>query len=111
MQQEPEKTQQDRAEARGYPSRAMSNENTVKIKLDYPITANGVTVEEITLRRPTVQDAINSKRNKASDEEAEMKLLASIAGIAPDEFAKLDMADFVEVQKVASGFLSRKKAS
>ncbi len=87
----------------------MTTTSTVKIKLDHPITVNGIPVDEITLRRPTVKDALNSKRNKTSDEEAEMALLANLAGIAPDEFANLDMADFMEVQKVASGFLSRRK--
>lgn len=88
----------------------MSNNATVTIKLDHPITANGIQISEITLRRPTVGDAINAKKNKVSDEESEMKLLANLAGIAPDEFVKIDMADFGEIQRVASGFLSRKTA-
>lgn len=88
----------------------MSKPEPVTVKLEFPITANGVTVSEITLRRPTVQDAINSRRNKVSDEESEMKLLANLAGIAPDEFAKIDLSDFAEIQRVATGFLSRKTA-
>lgn len=105
-----EKRQQDGPGSAAYPSPTMSKPETVTIKLEHPFNANGAPVSEITLRRPTVQDAINAKKGNVSDEESEMRLLANLAGVAPDDFMQMDLADFTEVQGVARGFLSRKKA-
>lgn len=76
-----------------------------KIKLDYPITLDGATINEISLRRPTVKDMRVARITGGKDDAAqEINLIANLAQITPDAVESLDMADFVKVQKALQGF-------
>ncbi len=76
-----------------------------KIKLDYPIKIDGATVNEISLRRPTVKDMRVARITGGKDDAVqEINLIANLAQITPDAVESLDMADFVKVQKALAGF-------
>ena len=76
-----------------------------KIKLDYPIQIDGATINEISLRRPTVKDMRVARITGGKDDAAqEINLIANLAQITPDAVESLDMADFVKVQKALQGF-------
>jgi hypothetical protein len=76
-----------------------------KIKLDFPVTFSGATINEITLRRPTVKDMRVARITGGKDDAAqEINLIANLAQITPDAVESLDMADFVKVQKALAGF-------
>lgn len=75
-----------------------------KIKLDYPIKIDGATVNEISLRRPTVKDMRIVRASKASDAEQEIALIANLAQWTPADVENLDMADFVKVQAALKDF-------
>jgi hypothetical protein len=76
-----------------------------KIKLAFPITVDGATVNEISLRRPTVKDMRVARITGGKDDAAqEINLIANLAQITPDAVESFDMADFVNVQKALAGF-------
>ena len=76
-----------------------------KIKLAFPITVDGATVNEISLRRPTVKDMRVARITGGKDDAAqEINLIANLAQITPDAVESLDMADFVNVQKALASF-------
>lgn len=76
-----------------------------KITLEFPITVAGATINEITLRRPTVKDMRVARITGGKDEAAaEVNLIANLAQITPDAVDSLDMADFKKVQQVLQGF-------
>lgn len=67
--------------------------NTV-IPLDYPIDINGAKVATLSFRRPKVADILAAKKLKLDDAESELRILANLAEVSPDDFAKLDLADY-----------------
>ena len=76
------------------------------IKLDYPVKANGATVSELNIRRPTVAD-LRRMNMKVKDEMGQsIALLSDLAEITPDTVEAMDVADFKRVNEVVSGFLS-----
>ena len=76
-----------------------------KIKLQFPISVDGATINEISLRRPTVKDMRVARVTGGKDDAAqEINLIANLAQITPDAVESLDMADFVTVQKALAGF-------
>ncbi len=76
-----------------------------KIKLQFPIKVDGATINEISLRRPTVKDMRVARVTGGKDDAAqEINLIANLAQITPDAVESLDMADFVNVQKSLAGF-------
>jgi hypothetical protein len=76
-----------------------------KIKLEYPITVDGATLNEIALRRPTVKDMRVARITGGKDDAAqEINLIANLAQITPDAVESMDMADFAKVQKALAGF-------
>jgi hypothetical protein len=75
------------------------------IKLDYPVTLAGATINEITLRRPTVKDMRVARITGGKDDASqEINLIANLAQITPDAVESMDMADFKKVQEALAGF-------
>lgn len=63
-------------------------------KLEYPITVNGETIEEISLRRPTVKDAKAVEQMGGGEIESSINMLACLSGIDKRSLENLDMVDF-----------------
>lgn len=76
-----------------------------KIKLQYPVEADGQKIDELNMRRPKVRDMLNAETG-GTDGEKEMRLFANLCDVAPDTIEQLDMADYLAVQEVYTGFLS-----
>lgn len=76
------------------------------VSLRYPVTVAGVSYSLLTLRRPKVQDELHAEHAGGTQADKEVSVLASIAGVAPDVIAALDMADYKALQKAYTGFLS-----
>ena len=74
------------------------------IKLQYPIKVDGVTINEISLRRPTVKDMRVARITGKDDAAQEINLIANLAQITTEAVESIDMADFVKVQKALAGF-------
>lgn len=70
------------------------------VKLNYPITVNGVKNTVLSMRRPTVGDYLTSVDSKRSNQESEVRLIADLCSMAPDDIKKLDMQDYLKLQDV-----------
>ena len=79
---------------------------TQTIKLDYPVTAEGRTIDEITLRRPKVRDMLAADKGAGSEAEKEIRMFANLAEVAPAIIEGLDLADYQALQETYRGFLS-----
>ena len=77
-----------------------------KIKLESPIMIDGVEAHEISLRRPKVRDLLVHGNKKYSEEEREVRLIASLAEISPESVEELDLRDYVKIQTWLKDFLS-----
>lgn len=72
---------------------------TETFNLKFPIKCNGVESSTLTVRRPTIGDMLNSNQNGRSDQEAEIWLLANLSSVSPEDIKKLDLADYMRIQK------------
>ena len=81
---------------------------TERIPLTLPIDYDGLPIKELVLRRPTVGDHLAAQKTGGSDAEREIRLIANLAELPPEAIHQLDMADYLAVQQVLSGFLSHR---
>ncbi|CAB5287240.1 hypothetical protein IST455A_00866 [Burkholderia multivorans] len=85
---------------------------TVKIKLKYPVSFDGVLRDELVMRRPKVRDMrAASKQAQGDDELREIVLFATLADVAPDELEGMDMVDYDAMQRAYESFRSVRPAS
>jgi hypothetical protein len=80
---------------------------TERIPLGQPIDYDGLPIKEIALRRPTVGGHLAAQKSGGTDAEREIRLIANLAELPPEAIHQLDMADYMAIQQVLSGFLSR----
>lgn len=76
----------------------MENKSVV-IKLEYPVQLADRTLNEVTIRRPTLGDLLDYPIRDTSDLDGEMKLYSRLCDLVPDEMRLLDMADYTKIQK------------
>ncbi|WP_353277471.1 phage tail assembly protein [Wolbachia endosymbiont (group B) of Villa cingulata] len=76
------------------------------VKLDNPITVDGISVSELTIRRPKVRDYLAIERINGSDLNKEATLTANLTSVAKEAIEELDIADYVKVQEVLKDFFS-----
>ena len=75
---------------------------SVTITFTKPTELNGVKVESITLRAPTVRDIRNStKTSDGDDEQRELNLFASLAEVGVKDLEGLAYKDY---NRVANGY-------
>ncbi|MFP3028735.1 MAG: phage tail assembly protein [Wolbachia sp.] len=76
------------------------------VKLDNPIPVDGISVSELTIRRPKVRDYLAIERINGSDLSKEVTLTANLTSVAKEAIEELDIADYVKVQEVLKDFFS-----
>lgn len=88
----------------------MSKEKLVQlittVPLITPITVDGATLNELTVRRPKVRDMLAMENTSKSDAEKEINLFANLCEVTPQSLHELDMADYSKLQKAYQDFLS-----
>lgn len=77
-----------------------------KIKLDEPISVDGVLIHEINLRKPKVRDLLISDRKDIAESEREINLIANLAEIPVEAVQDLDLSDYMKIQNWLKDFLS-----
>jgi len=77
------------------------------VKLDNPITVDGISVSELTVRRPKVRDYLAIERLNGSDLSKEVTLTANLTSVAKEAIEELDIADYVKIQEVLKDFFHR----
>ncbi|CQD11513.1 putative phage related protein [Wolbachia endosymbiont wPip_Mol of Culex molestus] len=75
------------------------------VKLDNPITVDGISVSELSMREPKVRDLLAIERIEG-EALKEVALIANLASVPKEVVEDLCIKDYVEIQKVLKGFLS-----
>ncbi|KAB5624157.1 phage tail assembly protein [Pseudomonas putida] len=71
----------------------------VTVRLSRPSEANGIQVDSLTLRAPTVRDMRNAQAGGASDDEQrELNLFASLAEVGIRDLEGLTLKDYGRLQ-------------
>ena len=68
------------------------------VKLSKPVTCNGVEVEALTLRAPTVRDIRMASQLAHNDEDRELNLFSALIRIGRDELEGLKLSDYQRIQ-------------
>lgn len=76
------------------------------ITLNNPITVDGISVSELTIRRPKVRDYLAMERLSGSDLSKEVALTANLTSTAKEAIEELYLDDYVKVQEVLKDFFS-----
>lgn len=79
-----------------------------KIQLEYPVEAEGQTIDAITIRRPKARDLKRMEVAKGGEIAKSIDLIANLAELPPSAIEDLDAADFQAVSEVVAGFLGQK---
>ena len=76
------------------------------ITLNNPITLDGISVLELTIRRPKVRDYLAVEHISGSDLSREITLVANLTSTTKEAIEELDIADYAKVQEVLKDFFS-----
>lgn len=73
--------------------------DSVTVNLTRPSEANGVRVDKLSLRAPTVRDMRTAQQTGGEDDEQrEMNLFASLAGVSTKDLEGLTLKDYTRLQ-------------
>lgn len=83
-----------------------------RITLNYPInSAQRGEILEVDIRRPTVGDHLRAAKIKGDQAEREVAMLRDLTELTPEEFAQMDLGDYMRCTGVLEGFLGSTNAS
>ncbi|MCA7010477.1 phage tail assembly protein [Wolbachia endosymbiont of Tribolium confusum] len=74
------------------------------VKLDNPITVEGIEVSELTFRPVKVRDCLAMERGGSSDFEKEVGLIANLASVTKETIWELYFADYMKIQEALKDF-------
>ncbi|CSE59299.1 TPA: phage tail assembly protein [Morganella morganii] len=78
----------------------MSQTKSDTFKLSYPFTtAAGTRVELVELKRLTVKDLKQARKTSKDPADWDEPLIARSTGMLPEDLDKMDLADYMELQK------------
>ncbi len=80
------------------PSYLVVESDRVIVSLSKPAEANGVQVDKLTLRAPTVRDVRAATSTTGDDEQREMNLFASLAEVGVKDLEGLTLKDYTRLQ-------------
>ncbi|KJK05376.1 phage tail assembly protein [Pseudomonas tussilaginis] len=81
------------------PTWMVLNGDSVIVTLSKPTDANGVQVDKLTLRAPTVRDIRTAQATASGDDEQrELNLFATLAGVSPNDLEGLALKDYSRLQ-------------
>lgn len=78
----------------------MTNPNVqrTRIALEYPVQLPDKVLTEINMRRMTVKDMLQYPIKNANDVDGEIKLIAALCELNPEDIMQLDIADYERLQ-------------
>jgi hypothetical protein len=77
---------------------------TKTYKLKFPVASAGLTVSEVTMRRPTVRDQLLASKAEGSDADKELNIFAQLCEVEQDVILEMDLEDYEGLQKTYTGF-------
>jgi len=76
------------------------------ITLMYPINSSGSQLNELCMRRPKVRDRLVAEKAPGNQADKEVRFIANLCEVTPEDIEELDMADYTKIQTALSDFLS-----
>ena len=76
------------------------------IELEYAIEVDGVSVDSLSMRRPTVRDQLQFEEGKGSDARKVITMIANLCDVSPKAIEQLDNSDFITATEALQGFQS-----
>ena len=84
---------------------------TTAFELDYSVEVDGVDVDTLHMRRPTVRDQLSFEEDKGTEGRRVVKLIANLCDVPPKSIEALDGADFERLSEVLKTFRSTQSES
>lgn len=81
--------------------------NKNEITLKHPYTSADKLIEKLTMRRPQVKDVRAMNRGGGSEEEKEIRLFATLAGLVPEDMDGMDLEDYTVIQDYFRGIIGK----
>lgn len=78
---------------------------TSELKLSEPIEHAGKTITTLNVRRPKVADMLAAQKASANEPERELNLIAVLTGLPRAAIEKLDMRDYMALQRKLAEFM------
>ncbi|KVE33907.1 phage tail assembly protein [Burkholderia sp. TSV86] len=82
-----------------------NGDGSVTITLSKPLEVNGVPLQEVTMREPTLDDQVASNEARGSDVLKEITLFANLCTVAPADLRRLKLRDYLRLQAAFGNFL------
>jgi len=86
------------AQATKTPSWLTVTNDRVTVALTRPTEANGLTVDKLSLRAPTVRDIRSAQAGAGDEEQRELNLFASLAEVNVKELEGMALKDYTRLQ-------------
>ena len=83
----------------------MTLENHTVIPLSRPVMMLGEQRTELRMREPTVGDQLAAEKMPGSAAEKEVRVMANLCEVPPDEFQRLPLRDYARVQDAYRDFI------
>ena len=80
------------------PSWLTLTNDRVTVALTRPAEANGLTVDKLSLRAPTVRDIRSAQGGAGDEEQRELNLFASLAEVGVKDLESLALKDYTRLQ-------------
>jgi hypothetical protein len=77
------------------------------LTLEDPITVDGKTLAQLTIRKPKVRDIRLARKSSDAPEDVEQRLLANLCELPPEAIDDLSLADYVRLQGKVTDFLPK----
>ena len=71
---------------------------SITIRLSYPVTHDGKSISELTLRRPTVADQLASVEGGGGVAGIELRMVSILSGVPVDALHAMDFGDYMKIQ-------------
>ncbi len=87
------------------------NANTVIVKLSYPVQLADRLLTEVRMRRMVVRDMLDCPVEDVRDVGGELRLMARLCNLVPDELEQMDIQDYGKLQDTLLSFRTGKPVS
>jgi hypothetical protein len=71
---------------------------SITIRLSYPVTHDGKSISELTLRRPTVADQLASVEGGGGVAGIELRMVSILSGVPVEALHGMDFGDYMKIQ-------------
>jgi hypothetical protein len=79
--------------------------DATEVKLHQPIEHGGAKFASLTIRRPIVADMLAAQKVSTNEPERELNLIAVLTGVPRAAIEKLDMRDYMALQRQLAQFM------